>query len=77
MCFIEKNEIFSYLCNIKFVNKEETNWIEVALAEKKRTNRWLAGQMAVNLTTVSKWCINSLQPDLGFLKKMLTHWRSI
>lgn len=37
------------------------------LAEKKRTNRWLAEQLGKDQTTISKWCTNSSQPDLASL----------
>lgn len=49
---------------------EDINRIKVVLVEKKRTNKWLAEQLGVNPTTVSKWCINSSQPDLGNLLKI-------
>ena len=43
---------------------EDINRIKVVLAEKKRTNKWLAEQMG------SKWCTNSSQPDLGNLLRI-------
>ena len=49
---------------------KDINRIKVVLAEKKRTNKWLAEQMGVNPTTVSKWCTNSSQPDLGYLLRI-------
>lgn len=49
---------------------ENINRIKVVLVEKKRTNKWLAEQLGVNPTTVSKWCTNSSQPDLGNLLKI-------
>ena len=49
---------------------EDINRIKVVLVEKKRTNKWLAEQLGVNPTTVSKWCTNSSQPDLGHLLKI-------
>ena len=49
---------------------EDINRIKVVLAEKKRTNKWLAEQLGVNPTTVSKWCTNSSQPDLGNLLRI-------
>ena len=49
---------------------EDINRIKVVLVEKKRTNKWLAEQLGVNPTTVSKWCTNSSQPDLGKLLKI-------
>lgn len=49
---------------------EDVNRIKVVLVEKKRTNKWLAEQMGVNPSTVSKWCTNSSQPDLTSLLKI-------
>ena len=49
---------------------EDLNRLKVVLCEKKRTSKWLAEQMNVNPSTVSKWCTNSSQPDLGSLLKI-------
>ena len=48
---------------------EDINRIKVVLAEKKRTNRWLAEELGKDPATVSKWCTNSSQPDLATLQK--------
>ena len=43
--------------------------IKVVLAERKRTNKWLAEQLGCAPTTVSKWCTNVCQPPMEtFLK---------
>lgn len=39
--------------------KREINRLKVVLAEKKRTNRWLAAQLGKNEATISKWCLSS------------------
>jgi transcriptional regulator with XRE-family HTH domain len=49
---------------------EDVNRIKLVLVEKKRTNKWLSEQMGVTPSTVSKWCINSSQPDLPSLLKI-------
>lgn len=49
---------------------EDINRIKVVLAEKKRTNKWLAESLKVSPTTVSKWCTNTAQPDLRTLAKI-------
>ncbi|MDE6648929.1 MAG: helix-turn-helix domain-containing protein [Muribaculaceae bacterium] len=49
---------------------EDINRIKTVLCEKKRTNKWLAEQLNVNPTTVSKWCTNTSQPDLYTLKSI-------
>ena len=49
---------------------EDINRIKLVLVEKKRTSKWLSGQLGVTPSTVSKWCTNSSQPDLGNLLKI-------
>lgn len=46
---------------------KDINRIKVVLAEKKRTNKWLAEQLGKDPATVSKWCTNTLQPNLELL----------
>ena len=40
--------------------------------EKKRTAKWLAGELGKNPSTVSKWCTNVSQPDLYTLDRIAT-----
>lgn len=47
--------------------KKNINRLKVVLAEKNRTNRWLAAQLGKNEATISKWCTNSTQPSLSDL----------
>ena len=49
---------------------EDINRIKMVLFEKKKTSRWLAGEMGVTPSTVSKWCTNSSQPDLATILKI-------
>ena len=49
---------------------KDLNRLKVVLAEKKRTNKWLAEQIGVDQATVSKWCTNSAQPNLESLMKV-------
>lgn len=51
-------------------DKSVYNRIKAVLAEKGRTNLWLAEQMKVNKTTVSKWCTNDVQPTIENLFKI-------
>jgi len=48
----------------------EYNRIKVALAEKRRTNKWLAGVLDKDPATVSKWCTNNSQPSIELLFKI-------
>jgi transcriptional regulator with XRE-family HTH domain len=46
------------------------NRIKVILVEKQKTGKWLAEQLGKSTCTVSKWCSNSIQPDLSTLNKI-------
>ena len=46
---------------------KDINRLKVVLAEKKRTNKWLAEQLGKDTGTVSKWCTNTMQPNLETL----------
>ena len=46
---------------------KDINRIKVVLADKKRTNKWLAEQLGKDPGTVSKWCTNAMQPNLETL----------
>lgn len=50
--------------------KNTINRIKVVLAEKGKTNRWLAEQIGKNEATVSRWCSNKAQPRLETLLKI-------
>lgn len=58
---------FALNTNSIFIMKEDINRIKVVLAEKKRTNKWLAEKLGKDPATVSKWCTNSAQPGLETL----------
>lgn len=49
---------------------EDLNQLKIVLVKKKHTSKWLAEQLGVNQTTVSKWCTNTTQPDLQTLKRI-------
>ena len=49
---------------------KDLNRLKVVLAEKKRTNKWLAEQLGKDPATVSKWCTNSAQPNLENLMEI-------
>lgn len=44
--------------------EKDINRLKVVLAEKKKTNKWLAEQLGCAPTTVSKWCTNACQPPM-------------
>jgi len=43
------------------------NRLKVVLVEQGKTGKWLADQLGKSTCTVSKWCQNSVQPDLQTL----------
>lgn len=51
--------------------EQRINRIKVVLAEKQRTNKWLAEKLGKEYSTVSKWCTNTNQPDLITLSKIV------
>ena len=55
------------MCNME---NKDLNRLKVVLAEKKRTNKWLAEQLGKDPATVSKWCTNSAQPNLENLMEI-------
>ena len=46
------------------------NRIKAVLAETGHTGKWLAAQVERDPATVSKWCTNTVQPDLQMLSKI-------
>ena len=50
---------------------KDLNRLKVVLAEKKKTNKWLAEQLGKDPATISKWCTNSAQPNLVEIAKCL------
>lgn len=43
------------------------NRLKVVLAEQQKTGKWLAEQIGKSNCSVSKWCSNTVQPDLQTL----------
>ena len=59
--------VLDHVCRLLL---EKINRIKVVLAEKQKTNKWLATELGINPSTVSKWCTNSSQPDIALLVKI-------
>lgn len=49
---------------------QNLNRIKVVLVEKDKTGKWLAEQLGKSTCTVSKWCKNSIQPDIKTLNEI-------
>ena len=48
------------------------NRIKVVLVEQQKTGKWLAEQLGKSTCTVSKWCSNTIQPELSTLDIIAT-----
>lgn len=59
-----------HLQNLIYMETEQLNRLKVVLAEKMRSNKWLAEQLGKDQGTISKWCTNTCQPDLKTLIKI-------
>ena len=46
------------------------NRLKVVLVEKGKTGKWLAGELGKSNCTISKWCSNSIQPNLQTLNSI-------
>ena len=46
------------------------NRIKVVLVEQGKTGKWLSEQLGKSNCTVSKWCSNTVQPDLKTLNEI-------
>lgn len=53
---------FSFMANI--------NRLKVVLVEHGKTGKWLSEMLGKSNCTVSKWCSNSVQPDLYTLDRI-------
>ena len=49
---------------------QKLNRIKAVLVEQDKTSKWLAEQVGKSACTVSKWCSNSVQPDLNTLDQI-------
>ena len=46
------------------------NRLKLVLVEHQKTGKWLAEQLGRSTCTVSKWCSNTVQPDLRTLNEI-------
>lgn len=49
---------------------KDLNRLKIILCEKEKTSKWLAAELGKNPTTISKWCTNTIQPDLPTLNRI-------
>ncbi len=43
---------------------KKLNRLKIILAEKEKSNKWLAENLGKDKATISKWCTNTSQPDI-------------
>ena len=60
-----------YLCTRIYIiynmDSKHLNRIKVVLAEKDKSNKWLAEQLGKDQAAISKWVTNTTQPNLEML----------
>tara|TARA_B110000967_G_scaffold104484_1_gene107152 strand:- start:288 stop:500 length:213 start_codon:yes stop_codon:yes gene_type:complete len=49
------------------MDRDVFNRVKAVLAEQGKTNNWLADELEMNRTSVSKWCRNEMQPRIETL----------
>ena len=49
------------------MSEKHKNRLKVILAEKNRTNKWLAEKLGKSEATISRWCTNEMQPSIETL----------
>ena len=52
------------------MNTAKLNRLKVVLVEQNKTGKWLAEQLGKSTCSVSKWCQNTVQPDLQTLDQI-------
>lgn len=62
---IEEIEMKLYQITMKDLNR-----LRVFFVEQRKTGKWLAEQLDVSTTTVSRWSSNDSQPDIQTLNKI-------
>ena len=62
---------YDYICTSYYqtshkaiMENKQLNRLKVVLAEKNKTNKWLAEQLGRDRATISKWVTNYAQPSL-------------
>lgn len=59
---IKNKKTISFMENSKHIYR---NRLRVILAEKEKTNRWLAEKLDVSEITMSRWTTNKIQPSMS------------
>ena len=54
------------------MQSKQINRIKAVLAERNKTGKWLARILGKNISTVSRWCTNEVQPSIETLRDIAT-----
>lgn len=65
ICPPKRQHMEKEIKDITYINR-----IKVVLAEKHLSNKWLADKLKKDQSTVSKWCTNTMQPNLETLREI-------
>ena len=63
----KKQDLCTRIYIIYNMDSKNLNRIKVVLAEKDKSNKWLAEQLGKDQATISKWVTNTTQPNLEML----------
>lgn len=75
-CYVYREiSISLYKKSIILQDMANLNRLKVVLVEKQKTGKWLAEQLGKSNCIVSKWCSNTIQPDLQTLNKIATCYK--
>lgn len=61
--------IFAFWLNDRN-SMSQLNQLKAVLAVQNESGKWLAGQLGKSTCTISKWCKNSVLPDLNTLAQI-------
>lgn len=68
---LEISKIFyKFAPELNLFTMADLNRIKVVLVEKKKSGKWLAEQLGISTCTVSKYCSNTVQPNLHTLDQI-------
>lgn len=56
--------------SLTYMSTTDLNRLKVVLAKQYKTSKWLAEQFGISTYSVSKWCRNTVQPDLPTLDRI-------
>lgn len=68
--YLHENSIPMHEIYINTSIMHNLNRIKIVLVEQNQTGKWLADQLGKSTCTVSKWCQNTIQPDLKTLNEI-------